>query len=136
MQDRRDLWPLLVTITARKAFNQARESRARKRGGGRVHGESLHGNGEDLDDLRRLQQVVGSEPTPEFAAQVADECNWLLRQLTQELQAVARLKLDGYTTQEISQELSCSPRTVERRLETIWQRWTATVTSKSSAKRG
>src|SRR5262249_16865097 len=40
LEDRDDLWRILVTITARKAADQAQRHRAQKRGGGRVVGEA------------------------------------------------------------------------------------------------
>lgn len=40
LEDRDDLWRLLVTITARKALAQRRRQRTKKRGAGRVRGES------------------------------------------------------------------------------------------------
>jgi DNA-directed RNA polymerase specialized sigma24 family protein len=57
LADRDDLWRLLVLITARKAINQRRHELRRKRGGGRVHGESgLVPSGEDGP---ALEQVMG-----------------------------------------------------------------------------
>jgi ECF sigma factor len=70
--NRDDLWRLLVTITARKAHNQRRNEGRRKRGGGRVVGEGCLAGADPMSD-HFAAQVVGDEPTPEFAAMVADE---------------------------------------------------------------
>jgi DNA-directed RNA polymerase specialized sigma24 family protein len=123
--DRDDLWRLLVTITARKAHNQRCDEGRQKRGGGRVVGEgALAGTDPDGDDF--LAQVVGSEPTPEFAAMVADEYRRLFGSLADEsLRVVALLKLEGHTNEEIARSLDCGLRTVERKLEVIRKRWTA-----------
>ena len=44
LDDRHDLWALLVTITVRKVLDQAERLNRKKRGGGRVRGESdVHG---------------------------------------------------------------------------------------------
>jgi DNA-directed RNA polymerase specialized sigma24 family protein len=65
LSDRDDLWRLLVTITRRKALDQAERQRRQKRGGGRLRNEA------DLVDTRgdgpasALEQVVGAGPTPE-----------------------------------------------------------------------
>src|SRR4051794_19507985 len=68
LADRVDLWRLLVVITARKAGAQRQRDRRQKRGGDRVFAESdLEPAGSD-EDFAGLAQVVGSEPTPEFAA--------------------------------------------------------------------
>ncbi|MEX0586779.1 MAG: ECF-type sigma factor, partial [Pirellulales bacterium] len=72
LQDRSDLWSLLVKITARKAINQLDKHRALKRGGGRVRGESVFVDGRAEGSLAGIEQVVGEEPSPQFAAQVAE----------------------------------------------------------------
>ena len=123
--NRDDLWRLLVTITARKAHNQRRNEGRQKRGGGRVVGEAaLAGADPDGDDF--LAQVVGDEPTPEFAAMVADEYRRLFGSLADEsLRVVALLKLEGHSNEEIARSLDCGLRTVERKLEVIRKRWMA-----------
>ncbi len=73
LDDRNDLWQLLVVLTARKALDLRQHERRQKRGGGAVRGESVFAGREDAG----LEQVVGAEPGPEFAAQVADECQHL-----------------------------------------------------------
>jgi DNA-directed RNA polymerase specialized sigma24 family protein len=122
---RDDLWRLLVTITARKAHNQRRDEGRQKRGGGRIVGEgALAGADSPADDF--LAQVVGSEPTPEFAAQVVDEYRRLFGSLADEsLRVVALLKLEGHNNEEIARSLDCGLRTVERKLEVIRKRWEA-----------
>jgi hypothetical protein len=75
LADRDDLWQLLVLITGRKAADLVQHVCRQKRGGGRVCGDSaLAGPRDSTDSVEGLEQVLGSEPTPEFAAQVADEC--------------------------------------------------------------
>jgi DNA-directed RNA polymerase specialized sigma24 family protein len=123
--NRDDLWRLLVTITARKAHNQRRNEGRQKRGGGRVVGEgALAGAAPSGDDF--LAQVVGKEPTPEFAAVVADEYRRLFGSLADEsLRVVALMKLDGHSNEEIAKSLDCGVRTVDRKLEVIRKRWIA-----------
>lgn len=124
LADRTDLWSLLVKITARKAWNQMAKQRAQKRGSGKVRGESVF-TGPGLQEERvGIEQIVGTEPTPHFAAQVAEQCERLLETLQDEsLRAVALMKLEGYTNPEISEKLGVVERTVERRLERIRRRW-------------
>jgi DNA-directed RNA polymerase specialized sigma24 family protein len=123
--NRDDLWRLLVTITARKAQNQRRKEGRRKRGSGRVVSEgTLAGAGPEGDDF--LTQIVGKEPTPEFAAMVTDEYRRLFGSLADEsLRVVALLKLEGHSNEEIARNLDCGLRTVERKLEVIRKRWLA-----------
>jgi DNA-directed RNA polymerase specialized sigma24 family protein len=122
---RDDLWRLLVTITARKVHNLRRNEGRQKRGSGRVVGEgALAGSDSEGDDF--LARVVGNEPTPEFAAMVADEYRQLFGRLADEsLRLVAVLKLEGNSNEEIAKSLDCGLRTVERKLEVIRKRWTA-----------
>src|SRR4051794_5357944 len=77
LEDRDNLWRLLVVITARKALDQLPRDHRKRRGGGTVQGESgiYPGAGRDA---AAIEQVVGDEPTPEFAAQVAEEYQRLL----------------------------------------------------------
>ncbi len=124
---RDDLWPLLVTITARKALQLLRRQGRKKRGGGAVRGDSAFqaGPAGGDDEEPGLEQVVGSEPTPEFAAQMAEECQRLLGQLSQgDLREVAILKMEGYSNEEIAAKLGCVPRTIERKvalIRTLWE---------------
>ncbi len=119
LQDRHDLWRLLVVFTARKASHLLRyEGRLKRRG------PSAPDSRPGADDTADLEQVVGREPTPEFAAQVVEEYQRLLGRLGDaQLQAVAQWKLEGYTNDEIAGKLDCTPRTVERKLRLIRAVW-------------
>ncbi len=120
---RDDLWRLLVIITARKASDQNRRASRQKRGGGRVVHESDLIAGADLE-IDGLAQIVGAEPSEEFAARVADECARRLENLPDEsLRQVARLKMEGYHSKEIAARLDCGLRTVARKLEVIRNTW-------------
>jgi DNA-directed RNA polymerase specialized sigma24 family protein len=123
--DRNNLWELLVVITARKAIDLRQRETRQKRGGGRVAGESaLDGLLGPEEGGSGIEQVVGTEPTPELAALVADEVQRLLGLLPkEELRAVALLKLEGHTNAEIAERLGCAEATVERRLGLIRSLW-------------
>jgi RNA polymerase sigma factor (sigma-70 family) len=110
--DRDSLWRLLVVITSRKAAHLARDEGRLKR---RPPAEK------EAD----LETLLASEPTPEFAAQLADEIQRLLDALdSPELAQVALWKMEGYSNDEIAVKLDCVPRTVERRLVLIRRIWT------------
>ncbi|MGF1581895.1 MAG: ECF-type sigma factor [Gemmataceae bacterium] len=116
MADRTNLWSLLVTITARKVLNLKRDQQRLKRGGGNTS--------DGLDDAIELENVLGEEPSPDFAAEVAEECQRLLDLLGDEdLRRVTLWKMEGFTNKEIAQKLPCSPRTVERKLDLIRGIW-------------
>jgi DNA-directed RNA polymerase specialized sigma24 family protein len=125
LQDRDDLWRLLFAFTARKAFDQVRDERRQKQGGGAVLGESaLLGPEGSAGEEAGLEQVLGREPTPAFAAEVAEQCQRLLGRLgDDELRAIARRKMEGDTNEEIAARLGCAVSTVERRLRLIRQTW-------------
>ena len=124
LDDRDNLWRLLVTITARKALDQVRHQARQKRGGGRMLIGSAQAGGEDDTDGAGLEQVVGQEPTPQFAAMVADECRRLLAALGDEtLRQVALLRMEGYSDEEIAARVDCSLRTVSRKLALIRKAW-------------
>src|SRR5262245_45493396 len=124
LDDRDGLWRLLVTITARQALKEIAREQRHKRGGGTAAGPAgLSPLGPD-DDEAALAQVVGDEPTPAFAAQVADACRRLLDRLGDEsLRQVAVCKMEGYGNDEIAARLGCSRRTVARKLGSIRFLW-------------
>jgi DNA-directed RNA polymerase specialized sigma24 family protein len=117
LADRNSLWPLLVAITANKAVDLLRHESRRKRGGRPAEAGGRANPAE-------LEQIIGREPTPEFALQVAEECRRLLDLLDDDvLRSVALAKMEGYTTEEIAARLGCVPRTVERKLRVIRELW-------------
>jgi RNA polymerase sigma factor (sigma-70 family) len=132
LADRHNLWALLIVITARKTCDQLRHERSRRQGGGKVRGESAllkaprAGEGADSEEAG-LAQVLGREPSPAFAAQMAQEFERLLERLGDEqLRAVALWKLENYSNAEIAAKLGCALSTVERRLRVIRTLWTDT----------
>lgn len=119
---------LLVRITARKALKLMEHEGRLKRGGGRVSAQAALGAPTGEDNERRVEELVGNEPTPEFVAQVADTCDHLLRLLPDDtLRQVVRLTLEGRTLKEIATQLHFSVATAGRKLNrvrTIWARET------------
>lgn len=110
--DRDGLWALLAVMTARKASDRVKAEGAAKRGGGRAPAPI------------ELVEVLGTDPTPEFAAELADESERLLALLDgEDLRTIAIRRLEGYENAEIAAELGCALRTVERRLALIRQTW-------------
>ncbi|HEV3120656.1 MAG TPA: ECF-type sigma factor [Isosphaeraceae bacterium] len=120
---REDLWRLLVTITVRKANAQRLKELRQKRGGGRVLGEGALA-GQDSQGGGGLDQVAGNEPTPEFAALVADELAALLGMLRDDtLRQVALLRMEGHSNEQVASKLGCSLRSVERKLDLVRKSW-------------
>jgi DNA-directed RNA polymerase specialized sigma24 family protein len=124
LSDRDDLWRLLVVITARKACAQVQRRARQKRGGGRVLDEAAMPGGRSDDSEAGFDFVAGPEPTPEFAAMVAEEYGRLLTALDDDsLRQVALDRMAGYTNDEIAERLGCARRTVARRLDLIRKIW-------------
>jgi RNA polymerase sigma factor (sigma-70 family) len=104
---RNDLWRLLATRTVSRAIDLIRRHRP-----GEVPGD------EDV------AQLLTHEPTPEEAAEVAEECRRLLDSLPEpELRQIALWKVEGYTNEEIATRLDCVPRTIERKVSRIRLLW-------------
>jgi DNA-directed RNA polymerase specialized sigma24 family protein len=117
LSDRTGLWPLLVTITARKAVNEAERERTKKRDRGR---EDRHVDAGTL---------IGVAPSPEFALLVAEQIDSLVIALGDEtLRTIVALKLEGNTNEEIAAKLDVSTRTIVRKLHRIRQEWEAAST--------
>jgi DNA-directed RNA polymerase specialized sigma24 family protein len=118
LSDRDSLWRLLVTITARKAAHQIRDESRQKRGGA--------AKVTDAEAEWALEGLLSREPSPEFAAEVAEGCRRLLARLgDQELEKIALLRMEGYTVEEVAERLGCAPRSVKRKLaliRTIWEK--------------
>jgi DNA-directed RNA polymerase specialized sigma24 family protein len=122
--DREDLWRILVHITAWKALDLRERRSARKRGGGRVALEADLRPRRDGDETAVLDRIIGTEPSPEFAAQVAEEFQRRIEDLGDPvLQRIALMKLACHTHEEIATALGCSLRTVTLRLEYIRKLW-------------
>jgi DNA-directed RNA polymerase specialized sigma24 family protein len=117
LADRDELWQLLVVITVRKVYDLVRHEGRPSRGGGRLQTLS------DLVDAG-AGELLGNEPTPELAAQVAEECTRLLDRLGNDtLRSVALWKMEGHTNEEIAAKLGCVRFTVDRKLQNIRQIW-------------
>jgi DNA-directed RNA polymerase specialized sigma24 family protein len=119
LDDRDNLWRLLIVMTAHKVSNLRRNENSLKRGRGVV------GQAASKDDNSELEQVIGREPSPEFALHVADAFDHLLGALRDDtLRTIAQSKMEGLSTKEIAHNLNYSTRTVTRKLNlirTIWQ---------------
>jgi DNA-directed RNA polymerase specialized sigma24 family protein len=124
LSDRDNLWKLLVTITARKALDQAERQRRQKRGGGRFRNEADLVGGRSGFPAMGFEHVAGDEPTPEFTALVVEEYRKRLEALEDDaLRRIATWKLEGYTNEEIAARLGCALRTVANKLKLIRLKW-------------
>lgn len=124
LDDRDNLWRLLLVITARKAATYNEREGRQRRGGGAVRGESGLEAPDDSSGTRGIDRVVGNSPTPEFLVRVTEEFDNLIESLADEkLREVARLRMASWTNQEIADQLSTSLRSVTRKLRLIRSLW-------------
>jgi DNA-directed RNA polymerase specialized sigma24 family protein len=117
LDDRDDLWQVLLVLTVRKARSLSRRELRQKRGAGRVVSFA------DLDE-QELSAVVGAEPMPDLAYHLAEECQLFLNCLEDStLRRVALWKMQAYTNREFAERFDCVEKTVERKLKSIHQPW-------------
>ena len=122
LDDRDDLWQLLVVLTCRKAADAVEYWNRQKRAA--EAGESALGPPSDGEAGREIEQVAGREPSPEEAAELAEGYRRLLGLLDDErLRQIAHWKLEGYSNAEIADKLGRSVFTVEKKLQLIRATW-------------
>lgn len=127
LEDRDDLWQVLLLLSRQKAINLLQYENREKRGGGKVGYLSALADGESAAGV--FLQMVGTDPAADFAAEVAEECRRLLDRLGDErLRQMAISKMEGYTNEEIASRMQCSLATVERKLKLIRDLWSQTKT--------
>ncbi|MHB1562166.1 MAG: ECF-type sigma factor [Isosphaeraceae bacterium] len=111
-----------MAITVRKVCEQINRERRLKRGGVEVLREGELGQGVDRD--LDLDDLIGTEPTPQMVAELAEQSQRLLETLHEpELRSIALWKMEGYTNTEIASKLDCARSTLQRKLNLIQARW-------------
>ncbi|MEN9554832.1 MAG: hypothetical protein RLZZ232_1118 [Planctomycetota bacterium] len=123
LNDRQDFWQILAMLTERRVIAHWRREQAQKRGGGELLGESaLHGAHDN--DAHVMHNIVGGEPTPEFAAEFTETLQRLMLSLQDEvLRRLASDQLAGYTQDEMAQRQGIAIPTVQRKLRLIRDTW-------------
>jgi len=122
LENRDDLWKILVSITSRKAGDYLKHNRRRKRGEGLVRGDSVFASPDG--SVGGFENTADSAQPPDLQVIVVEECRRLLESLEDDsLQQIAVWKMEGYKDVEIAEKLGCVPRTVARKLERIRAKW-------------
>jgi len=126
LTDRDDLWRLLTVLTHRKAANQVKREKARKRGGGRVRGESAFAPVAGGSSEPGIGGVAGKAPCPASLTELKEGFYAMLAALEDEaLQEIAIWSMEGYTNQEIATRIGRSLSAVDRKLKRIRDKWAA-----------
>jgi len=123
LNDRDDLWQVLVMLTVRKAINHRKHELAQKRGGGRVRGESVFTAADDAELPDGIAEFLADEHTPAFTVEMEEECQRLFDLLDDELRQVVLWRLEGYSNEEIAAKTGHILSWVERKFRIIRRRW-------------
>ena len=125
LDDRDDLWQVLVMLTVRKAINQRNRETAERRGGGRVRGESVFTAPGARGERERegIAQIVDSLPSPDMLVELEDELRLLFELLDDDQRQMVLWRLEGHTNREIAQRLERTISWVERKFRLIRQAW-------------
>lgn len=128
LSNRENVWRILAVMTARKVADHVQAQRRLKRGGGEVRGESVFNS----DYGNRGLEQFGCEDAPEFALRMAEEAEIMVSKLDDSLQPIARLALEGHSSQEIAEQTGLNLRAVQRRLKQVRLEWSHLLDSEIS----
>jgi DNA-directed RNA polymerase specialized sigma24 family protein len=124
LHEHEDPWPLLLALTTHKAIDLMRYERRVKRGGSGTQSTGSATPQTSPDEQAMLSELIGREPDPQVALQIAEECQHLLDGISDTiLRAITLWKIEGFTSEEIACKLGCTVRTVERKLHIIRRLW-------------
>jgi DNA-directed RNA polymerase specialized sigma24 family protein len=108
LEDRRDLWNLLVTITIRKAIKQKRKEVRQPPA---------------IEQVDFLKNHLARAPSHEFVVALRDEIQRLLCLLDKNSQRVVGQLLEGQTNEQIAAACGVSLATIERKRKLIRETW-------------
>ena len=119
LQNRDELWKLLVTMVIRKANRQKEKAFAQKRGGGDVRGESVF-----MKAGVEAGPGLAGMPDDQLVSDLMSQCHEMIGLLDDPLmKEIAVMMMEGYTIDEIADAKSVSRSTVKRKKELIRQLW-------------
>ena len=76
------------------------------------------------DPNQTIANVIGREPSPDFALIVAESVEeWFSELDDPQLRTIVELKMQGFENREIGESLNCSERTIERKMALIRKTW-------------
>jgi RNA polymerase sigma-70 factor (ECF subfamily) len=107
-----DICRMLARITVHKTLRQVAHHQAGKRDAGRDAG-----SGDDSQDM--VVNLLSREPSPDEATQLLDQMEHFLAQLRPEDRKILELRMQGYSTLEIAQQLNITDRKIRRLMERI-----------------
>ena len=120
LQDRDDLWFLMIVIAQHAVIDKKRTELRRERQAAPVHTMT------DLMELYNvdLEDFLGNDNSASKLLEIIDCWDELLKKLPDDRnREVAKLKMQSYSNREIADILGMVPRTVDRKIRLIAQRW-------------
>lgn len=118
--DEESLWGLLVFITAQKAADCFQHHGRKKRGAGRVRGNSALVGQNSTDPAGSFDAFLAAKPGPATLNVWAEEYERLLDSLGDPvLRQIAQMSVQRYTVDEIAHKLGLARRTIHRKLKLI-----------------
>ncbi len=124
LENRDDLWQVLLMLVSRSVSRQKKHATRLKRGAGEVRGESAFLKTDTRDSNVRGLDMLAARPTVAILSAMTYSCEGLLEKLpSNDLRVIAVMRLEGYTDDEIAASLVCSRSTVQRRLSEIQNAW-------------
>jgi DNA-directed RNA polymerase specialized sigma24 family protein len=120
VQDRHELWWLLVAMTRRKSISHIRRESAVKRGGDapRISLSLQPGSSKEFEE------VLSRDPAPADVAALDEELDRLLAALRdQNSRRIAVLLLQGHSPEDISRDVGLALATVRRKIRLIRAVW-------------
>ncbi|MEI7684543.1 MAG: sigma-70 family RNA polymerase sigma factor [Planctomycetota bacterium] len=107
-----DICRMLARITVHKTLRQVAHHQAGKRDAGRDAG-----SGDDSQDL--VVNLLSKEPSPDEATALLDHLEHFLAQLKPDDRKILELRMQGYTTLEIAEQLKITDRKIRRLMERV-----------------
>jgi len=119
LQNRDDLWRLLLAWTRHDVLDHVRKDQRLKRGAGAVRGDSGFENFGPRGD-----EQADRAPTAAALAEMEEQFRHLLDRLPDAtLQQIAVDKMHGFTNEQIATRFAVTTRTIERKLGLIRRFW-------------
>jgi RNA polymerase sigma-70 factor (ECF subfamily) len=112
LDQQNDLCKLLVRITVNKTLRQVAYQKAAKRD----PGQETHA---DEGDRESVLQLLARDPAPEEAVAFLDQLEHFLLNLTPDERRILEMRMQGYSNEEICNELGIYDRKIRRVLERI-----------------
>jgi RNA polymerase sigma-70 factor, ECF subfamily len=106
------LWGLLLTITMRKCGRKIDHFHTDKRDVFRESSPVQKAN-----ESTAHWELMDREPTPDEVAMLTETLQQMMLQLNEQQREILTLSLQGYTREEVAEQIKCSERTVRRVLK-------------------